>query len=60
LDITVLDRCAHRLDLQFLNEVDTWLGPRHAIACRGDTRAIQEILILIDAGTEGGYKDAGA
>jgi hypothetical protein len=58
LDIAVLDRGPHRLDLQLLDEVDAWVGPRHPIACRGDARAIEEILILIHAGAEGGNEDA--
>ena len=58
LDVAVLDRRAHALDLQFLNEVDAWLGPRDAVARRGDTRAIEEILVLIDAGPEGGDEGA--
>ena len=32
LDIAVLDRRAHGLDLQFLNEVDARIGPRDAVA----------------------------
>ena len=60
LDIAVLDRRAHRLDLQFLNEVDAWLGPRDAVACRGDVRAIDEKLILIHARTEGRHEDVAA
>ena len=57
LDIAVLDRRADGLDLQFLNEVDAWIGSRDAVACRGDTRAIEEIL-FDRAGTEGGYDSA--
>ena len=60
LDIAVLDRRPHRLNLQFLNEVDAWIGPRHAVAGRGDTRAVEQIVILIDAGTKGGQEDAAA
>ena len=60
LDVAVLDRRAHGLDLQLLDEVDAWIGPRHAVACRGDARAVEEILILIHAGTEGGHEDAAA
>ena len=54
LDVAVLDRRAHGLDLQLLDEVDAWIGSRDAVACRGDARAIEEKLILIHAGTEGG------
>ena len=58
LDIAVLDRRPHGLDLQLLDEVNAWIGPRHAVACRSDARAIEEILILIHAGTEGRHEDA--
>ena len=58
LNVAVLDRRTHGLDLQLLDEVDAWVGPRYAVACRGDARAIEEILILIHAGTEGRDEDA--
>ena len=43
---------AHGLDLHFLNEVDTRLGPRDAVARAGEVGAVDQKLVLIGAGAE--------
>src|SRR6185503_325053 len=42
----------HGLDLDFLNEVDTRLGARDAVARAGEVRAVDQKLVLVGAGAE--------
>ena len=42
----------HGLDLHFLDEVDTRLGPRDAVARAGEVRAVDQKLVLVGAGAE--------
>src|SRR5215831_9508904 len=55
LNVPELRRCAHTLNLNFLNDVHAGFGARCALTRTGEVRAVNEKHVLADTGAESGH-----